>query len=330
MSDKNSQDDNAQHRRAISDAAIEWLVLLGSNRITAADKDAFVRWRAESPDHETALIEARTLLHGVGETAQAQQAHQQAKHKFTPRLPVRQTIGGAMAIAACLLVVVLGISVLTPAIGPLAGLFADHATGVGERKNVVLPDGSTVYLNTASAISVDFDGNGRNIHLMAGEAVFDVAKDPERPFVVRAGQGSSTAIGTLYGVQLNDGGLTSVHVEEGLVDVSLNGRQPVRVIAGQQVIYGQGKGVSAPQDSDTATILAWRRGKLIFNRQPLGSVIAEMQRYHKGRIILMNDGLRDLQVTGVFDLAAIDALLVSLAQTTPARVFATPLATLIY
>jgi transmembrane sensor len=240
--------------------------------------------------------------------------------------------GGGAAVAMLAVLVCLAAGVIVPGmVGPVAGMFADYATGIGERRTVSLPDGTLVHLNTASALSVNYSPTRREVHLDAGEALFEVAKNPARPFVVLAQNGQARAVGTVYDVQLTDD-TVRVGVREGIVAVSTRqgATTPVNVTAGQRVSYNGAGQVSNIVADGLDTQTAWLRGKLIFNRQPLSLVINEIQRYRKGRIILANQHLADLKVSGVFDLNDLDDLLKSIDETTDAHVFSTPVATVIY
>lgn len=388
--------------KALSDQAIEWLVLLQSGRATPEDQVVFDAWLAQSAQHVAAFLDAEMLFGDLAQTATAKawqgrgedvlahgsdtkavsrdialtrnarqanhrdgdgnpdiadisgrEDHVSPKHGHSPiRLGrgrkrsfsnasqrhdaaqdrARRTFMGrrmiasvAAGIVACLLL----IAFEAPRLGPVAGLYSDYATAVGERREITLPDGSEVFLNTASALSVNYSPERRTVRLAAGEAVFRVAKNPARPFVVEAGNGTARAVGTVYDVRLRDKG-AEVEVLEGVVAVkSGHGPDAINVHAGLKTRYGADGKVEIPVARDPADT-AWQRGKLIFNRQPLSRVIAEVQRYRKDRIVLANRNLANLEVTGVFRLDQLDDLLASINDTTPARVITTPITTVIY
>jgi transmembrane sensor len=306
--------------RRLSDEAIDWLVRLGSGRATPTDRLAFLRWRQRSAAREAAAVEAEMLLRAVADTRQADQLRRHGE-SLTHRRPVGRRVLFAGAAAASVAVVTVGLTSL----GPLSALYADHATGVGGRKRVDLADGSFVVLNTATAVSVDDSGKERRVVLHDGEALFDVTKDPRRPFIVTAGDMEVRAVGTAFVVRLKE-----VMVSEGTVDVTIGSRPPIRVVAGQRLGVGVGEGDRfklSMIDIDAAT--AWQRGKLIFNRRPLESVVAELQRYRAGRIVVLGDRLKALEVTGVFDLDDTDRILRTIEETTKAQVVNMPLLTII-
>lgn len=311
----------------LSDEAIDWLVRLSSGRATPKDRLAFLRWRQRSPMHEAAAAEAETLMRGIVETRQADRMRHGAEplpFRPSPRRFGRRTVFvGAGAAAASVAMVAVGLNVL----GPLSSLYADHATAVGERRCIALSDGSVVTLNTATALSIDYSGNERRVVLYDGEALFEVAKDPNRPFVVTAGTGQARAVGTAFVVGRKD---TCEHVivTEGTVEVTVGKAAPVRLEAGQRLGFGEGEQHKL-RTVDVDSLTAWQRGKLIFNRRSLQSVVEELQRYRRGRIVIANEQLKTLQVTGVFDLDDPDRLLRTIEETTKARVVQMPLLTII-
>lgn len=320
-------DEGEKPGTALSDEAIDWMVRLSSGRATPSDRLAFLNWRKRSPLHEAAAVEAETLLRGVDETRQADRMRRGAEPlRFRPaarRFGRRTLFAGATAAAASVAAVTVGLNVM----GPLSGLYADHTTAVGERKRVVLEDGSVVTLNTATALSVDYSGQERRIALYDGEALFEVAKDPNRPFIVTAGSGQARAVGTAFVVRRNDA-CEHVVVTEGTVEVTIGKAAPVRLEAGQWLGFGE-SGRRQVRTVDVDALTAWQRGKLIFNRRSLQSVVDELQRYRRGRIVIANDQLKTLQITGVFDLDEPDRLLRTLEETAKARVVHLPLLTII-
>lgn len=326
MSDDSRTPDAGRGRfdRALSDEAIDWLVRLRSDTASPQEQGDFLHWRRRSPAHEAAAAEAEALIDAVGETRQAQllgAARRQGFAVSSSRLP-RRALFAAAASAS-----VAAIAVGLPALGPIAGLYADHATAVGQRKHVALQDGSAVILNTATAVSVDFSAGERRLILHDGEIFVDVAKDPARPFVVVAGAVRAQAVGTAFDVRRHgEGG--HIAVTEGTVDVRIGERPAVRVQSGQQLEIGnEGRLRLAVIDVDTAT--AWQRGKLIVNRRPLQAVVDELDRYRTGRIVIMNEQLKSFEITGVFDIDDQDRVLRSIAETTHARLLQMPLLTVI-
>ncbi|MEN0105426.1 MAG: FecR family protein [Pseudomonas sp.] len=303
---------------ALEDEAIELWVHLHSGRATAAERMAFNAWSQRSPAHQAAAQMAQDIWAALPATAAAQTVRQPLP---APRRGRRLWISGA--VAASLAAVALVINTL----GPVARLYADYTTAVGERHEVQLEDGSRIWLNSASALSVDYSAERRSIHLYQGEALFQVAKDAQRPFIVHAADGEVRAVGTRFDVDLR-GDQVGVRVSEGIVQVD-SGGTPARLTVGQGLSYQQGQAPGAVTQLDVASADAWQRGKLIFNSRPLGEVLAELERYLPGKLYLTDGQLAELRVSGLFELDDPAALLRTLEQTQPLRITRLPLLTLV-
>jgi len=281
----------------LDDEAVNRLVHLQSGEATDLDRTSFARWRAQSAAHEAAAREAEDMWHELGQTPTAMAfVADNGGAKSSSKVARRLFLGGVIAAS------VGGLVLGSGAMGPTLGIFSDYLTRRGERREVTLPDGSTAWLNTETAISVDFSGEERRLRLDAGEALFTVRKDPTRPFIVSAGNGEAQALGTVFAVRANDEGW-QVDVAEGTVGVRAHvGAPQRRITAGQRLAYGEGRFLARAQEINAASVGSWQRGKMIFNRQPLGQVVKELQRHRYGRIILTDAKLASLPVTGVFDL----------------------------
>ncbi|WP_343576019.1 FecR family protein [Pseudomonas sp.] len=291
---------------ALSDDAIERLAQLHSGSAGAAERMEFLRWRGQSPEHERAAREAEALWGALPETRNAEEYRRRAR--YLRRWP-------ALAVAAC--VAAIAVTLALPE--PLAGLYADYATRTGERRMLELADGSRVWLNSGSALSVDFSPQQRRLRLHSGEALFEVAKDASRPFIVEAKGGEVRAVGTRFDVD-SRGPQVRVDVTEGVVQVNSAGSAPVRLSAGERLSYREAAVPEPVQPLDLSSASAWQRGKLIFNQRPLGEVLDELERYVPGRIVLTDSALRQHKVSGVFDLKDPDALLKTLERLQPVKV----------
>jgi transmembrane sensor len=180
---------------------------------------------------------------------------------------------------------------------------ADFHTGFGETRDVHLSDGSTVHLNGNSALEVHIDGEQRQLTLLQGEAWFEVSPDKARPFRVDSEHGRVTALGTAFNVRLRDG-KAEVSVTQHSVAVDLeqaDGKALHVVVAeGQQLAYSAESGLGDLQSIDSQTVTAWQRGKLVFENRPLGEVVAELNRYHRGFLLINDAELAQRRVNGVF------------------------------
>ena len=302
MNDQHHNKDDGSNT-ALEDTAIDWVVHLRSGVATEADRRAFTTWRERSAAHEAAARFAETLWTDLGETRTlAEPAQipgsqpQQRPQRHTKQWTRRTFIG--VAAAASLAAVVVGSGLF----GPISGLGADHVTRTGERREITLPDGSTAWMNSTSALSVSYDGNQRQLHLHAGEGYFTVVRDPARPFRVQAGDVEVSALGTAFSVR-RLGGEVQVVVTESAVAVRSPAAEPgFHVPAGKAATVTADGSVRGPAATDVTAATAWTRGKLIFNARPLAELAAELERHQSGRILILDERLRSLKFSGVLPL----------------------------
>lgn len=322
-------DDFRPRNRALDDEAIQWLVRMGGQP-SVAERDAFAAWCARSPAHAEALRQARVLLDDVGRTAVASE-HRQWVRALSPA-PQRRRFsrrallagGASTAVAASLA----GIAA-TGWLGPPAGLMADAATAIGRRRQVALPDGSQAWLNTSSALSIAYTDAVREVSVAAGEVLFDVVADTRRPargFVARCGDGEIHAVTARCALR-SQGRYSTLTVLEGEVEVR-NDRAATTVRRDQSLTFSRDV-LGLVQVVDAAALTAWTRNKLIFNRQPLATIAAELERYIASRVVVIGEPLRRLQLSGVFELDDTDALLRSVADLAQAEIVRLPLLILI-
>lgn len=298
----------------LEDQAIEQWVQLTSGNASEADHAAFSQWRQQSPAHGAAAQLAERMWQALPQTATGQSFEGPAPRRSPKRLRWAALAAGLTALA----VISLG--------PPMKVYMADQATAVGERRRLILDDGSEVWLNSGSALSVRYSSTRRDIELIKGEALFQVSKDPTRPFVVHADGGRVQALGTRFDVDLQKEQVR-VGVSEGVVQVTSGGKT-ARLEPAQQLDYASGLPPSPhrPLDMDSGT--AWQRGKLIFNRRPLNEVIAEIERYVPGAL-MVTGRLPSTAVSGVFSLDDVPGMLGTLARTQPVRIVQLPWLTLV-
>jgi transmembrane sensor len=250
---------------------------------------------------------------------------------------------GAMAMAA-LGVVSLGLLVLwnprpVSHLSTPAAVTALHfETRHGEQQTYRLADNSVLHLNTDSAVTVRYGDNERLVVLTSGEAEFEVAHAPARPFRVFARRAEIVDLGTKFDVRLKDKS-TLVTVVEGRIAVGLSASaesggpnqgytpQLVQVDAGQQITVADGEWPAAPVAVDAQRTTAWLHRQIMFENEPLERVASEFNRYAQKPIEIATPALRNLQVSGVFatdNTAAFIAFLRSLhgvhVEVTPTRI----------
>lgn len=188
------------------------------------------------------------------------------------------------------------------------------STGTGEQRLVALADGSTAELNTRSEIEVRYRAHERDVRLLKGEALFHVAKDATRPFIVGSGDTRVRAVGTAFDVYAGQAA-TIVSVVEGRVEVEVapsaapalhgaagqhsasNSNQQVLPAGFRLVVTGTGQVQTTPVDP--AAAIAWTQHQLVFDSDSVANVAAEFNRYN-ARQLIVDGTLRDVRVSGVF------------------------------
>lgn len=298
---------SAERQRDALDEAAEWFFRQGDCPLAPDDQRRFDAWLAASPQHRAAFDEVSRTWNELANVARPPSSR--SLGAVATRRPLSRIATSAGTMAALLLVAAWSFDLPTR-------LQADAYTVTGETRSLTLADGSSVELNSSSAIAVDYSDAARSVRLLKGEAVFTVTPDKLRPFTVLSRGGAATALGTVYDVRHGEDGST-VTVLESQVRVSPtdNAFSSVTLSAGEQVRYGA-EGIGIVEHVDVASEAAWRRGKLIFIERPLGSVVEELNRYHRGIIRIVGDDLHDRRINGVFELAdiatAVDTLETSL------------------
>jgi transmembrane sensor len=192
-------------------------------------------------------------------------------------------------------------------IGTVVSLQADQTvTRRGEVRLVPMPDGSAIVLNTATKISTSFTDSQRRVELLAGEALFNVAKDSARPFIVTAADTHVRAVGTSFSVRRMEDGTVKVLVREGVVEVTRDGdisqEAPVRAVANVKVVLPP----RAPQqtaqlaNTEVARELVWREGVISLDGVTLQQAADEFARYSDFHIRFESPAIANRKVTGLF------------------------------
>ncbi len=178
---------------------------------------------------------------------------------------------------------------------------AEYATDVGQSRRVVLEDGSEVELNTASRLAVTFDNEHRSVELAAGEAFFNVEKDRERPFIVSTPTATIAVTGTSFSVSSEEA-RSIVHVLTGVVDVTPQNGVQATLLAGDMIEIDAAGAAGGVHRFDASLAFAWRNGKARFREEPLANVVRSLNRYFETPIVIEDETLADLPVTGEFDI----------------------------
>ncbi|GLU27567.1 FecR family protein [Brucella sp. NBRC 12950] len=306
---KATHEPDFSHKDPVTDAALNWLFLLQGVSPNSPVKAEFEAWLNSSPDHRRtfeqvskawALPEADLVAFQLANFTISNQLDKSGASASPVHKGIRQRhrLSWAMVTAAA---VILAVGIWQyPAL--LLEWQADYITATGQTYIIVLPDGSKLTLNTASAVKLDFVDNHRSVELLQGEAYFDVVPDPLRPFKVTASFSEVVVKGTAFSVRKD---LTQdiIVLEHGKVEVT---KMPDRLM---QAVLLPGESIRATLNdfspvvkTDTGEALSWVRGQLSFKDRPLSSVLDELSRYYPHSIITLNTELASTRVNGRYRL----------------------------
>lgn len=295
---------------AIAEQAITWFARLRAEHISEDERKTFRAWCQANPLHRQAFDE----ISGFWENADFNRiltGYQKTAPGY--RRPLKTAKLSALALAACLALVAV---IYRPNISCWQ---ADYCTGIGEIQTVDLADGSRITLNSDTALRVDLGNGRRDVWLKHGEAFFDVYRDPLHPFIVEGRYSSTRVLGTRFVVRENAENDT-VTVVSGLVEVGRDRHTPARLSANDSITVDAERS-SAIRQIAAINAASWLKGSVSFDNAPLGEVIAEIGRYRRGGVIIKNAALKNLKVSGRFDITDTDKALEALQQTLPIRVF---------
>ncbi|WP_313196034.1 FecR family protein [Shinella zoogloeoides] len=295
----------------VADEALDWFVRMRDGKPDREALEAFHAWRCQSPQHAEefrsleALWGSPSFVLAVETLGPARNRHRQPTRRNSLR-----RIGQIAAIAATLLVAA-GIWQY-PAL--MLAWQADYRTATGARSTIPLPDGSTMILNTATAVALDFEDGRRSVHLLQGEAFFDVRHDPARPFRVTGHFGEVEVKGTAFSVRTEEDA-DDIVLERGRVEVTClcNAADRADLDPGEAVT-ATATSLSQVRTIDAGTALAWREGRISFEGQPLGHVLDELGRYYGGRIVALDSRVSRLTISGNYRLDDIEGAIRTLAD----------------
>lgn len=310
--------------------ALAWIAQLNGDDVSEKDLAAFSEWVNRSPAHQKEIKELSELWNDLNVLTvmdepirQADKLSKQLRKRKARQNWKRQIMLPVLSGAAILAIFAILPSVLTPSSAPTSyeaqvSVPVVFKTAKGEHQTHALDDGSVITLNTDSYVEVDFTKGQRNIRLLKGEALFSVAHDEDRPFLVFANDGVVRAVGTEFSVHITDLAM-EVIVSEGSVELStLKPTEPATsaIVASPNVTKVASLGIikaghSAKVKDSQASIanvsdevidaeLSWRVGRLDFTGEGLEEAIAEYTRYTDIDIIINDPELKDIRLGGSF------------------------------
>lgn len=308
--------------------ACAWIAQLESGNLSPQDRAELESWVARSPQHAAALLhyarhwqmaDSLSVLHEPMETA--------LKEKRSAHRGIAGRRMGGLTYALCSLAVVLFAGIVFFLVPRSAGPALDEtsiATAIGESRQASLSDGSTVIANTDTAVRFSFDDHYRHAYLIRGEAIFTVAKDPSRPFIVHAGNQTVRAVGTEFAVRLGVDDIVTVSVTEGLVELAVSPvtataettqpfapAAPSAVLAKGYSATARPSGLEVVQTAEVGRMeqrLSWRNGVLDFSGETLDYAVHEIMRYSPYEVSIEDPQLREMQIGGVFQMSDADEL----------------------
>lgn len=311
--------------------AAEWWLKLRAAEPSARDIDAWLEWRARDPRNAEAFEGVRDFdgrLKATDPKALAGLVAEFAHPTARPRGWLWPTVRMAIGATAVLTIGVVDYRQLSHFTSSKPATPLQFKTPVAVNRDLALPDGSKVVLGADSELTAFFTAKARHVDLHDGEAYFKVEHNAQRPFYVRAGHLTIRDVGTAFDVQ-KTGARVTVTVARGRVRVSETGaaasgndaaENSVEIGAGQQVLYVPGAAGLRVARTDPANVLGWREQRLEFVRQPLSTVVANINRYTKRPLRIGNPAIGRLIFTGTVDVQDLGHWLVALPTVFPVRI----------
>ncbi len=330
----------------ISAAALEWHVRIEAGDLTQEEHAEFEAWHSEHPSHADAYDRATTVWAALGTLDRETLGEALFRKPSIPSVLIRllnspsifsKGLAGLAVACAVLIVTVIGFNAsqlgLSESNPPeleerIASLV--YSTAIGEQREIVLSDGSNLTLGPATEVEARFSSRVRRVTLKQGAAVFDVARDKDRPFIVAADAFEARVLGTVFDVR-KSANTTRLSVVEGRVEAShpfvLDGQVSSLITkhvltAGQQVVSTGKNGLSPVSEFNADQFASWRSGRLSYVGASLEEMIADANRYSQIPILIDEVALATIEstVTFSFEARATDAMLTALPSLFPVTV----------
>ena len=335
-----------------AEQAAEWVARLSSVNVTASDQEQLQDWIEASPDHLPAFDDAHQtwvdldFLAIIADTEpdslpcelrlEIDRSARLAEEGGSDRSRVvgRWWSGVAAALLVGVLATLWMVWLGSPPTTVDESVAASYRTQVGERRELLLADGSLLTLNTDTEVHVALTESQRSVHIEHGEAYFVVARDQNRPFVVTAGDSTVQAIGTEFNVYHRDE-TTTVTLLEGTVDVTVPAPEAAttgiseidqpkerRRIHQSQAVTVKSTGIEmvdlAPEVA--ARAVSWRRGRLYFDGVTLGEMVEELDRYLPGHLVIADESIADFTGGAVIHLDNVESIMAAIEIAWPVTV----------
>jgi transmembrane sensor len=301
-----------------------WFSRMRSGETSAEERVAFDKWIEESPAHATAADRCSMLWSALGEVRDDPQILELRENlRGTRRQPLRYVAGIAIGIGVAGMLWLWPHDARRMGPAPIADqpMITRFETGVGQVSNVALADGSTVVLDTDSALEADFDGKTRRIFLKRGRAYFRVAHE-QRPFSVTGRRLSVTATGTQFVVNLEDPSDVVSMVEGRVIAVPAGkpSEKSVALVAGHSLTANRQGWQFGTVNLDN--VRGWTTGELTFRNAPLADVVRETNRYSPRKIVLSDPSVGRERLSAVLKAGDVDTLVAAVQDLGIARAVA--------
>jgi transmembrane sensor len=332
------------YNQQISNEASEWVILIDERPLTRSERNKFTSWIRLSPVHVSEFLLLNSILLNVEDAQNTlsedisqlipdnilEVSDYRPDNRFFDNTVEKSTnrfghfwikMGTAASIAV-LLIVGLNVSQLldVPNSGQVAIAPAAVSTKIGEDRVLRLPDGSVIHLNTDTKVNYVVNESHRRVELIAGEAFFDIAPDPTRPFFIRVDNTMVRVVGTAFNIRSLQGG-ANIDVSEGEVTASIiSGTHQIdknwMQVDTEVLSFGNNfrnlhQGDRAIIDTNNITfdvsqfehkmIATWRHNELVFDNESIAEIVKEYNRYNDVQLKVSGSGLSERRLTGVFN-----------------------------
>lgn len=300
---------------ALSDVAAGWVARIQGHDVTRELREELARWMDADPSHAVAYLRAEAAWERMERIKAMPAASLEPETTGRWQMSRRAALVGGLGLCAA----------------SVAGWWIFSApdtykSAIGERRVIALEDGSRVTLNTASVLRVRFTDAERSLHLVSGEALFEVAHNPQRPFVVQAANSHIRAVGTAFSVRLRSD-LAEVTVTEGTVAVVEGSQTAPPSDPAKQITAGSGAVVDRSTVAKSALTpdvlrqrLAWSEGAIELRGETLAQAAEEFSRYRDKRIIVADPRIAAIRIGGRFSSNEADEFLRSVQAGFPVKI----------
>lgn len=323
-------------REAINQQACLWVSRIDRG-LTDPEKTEMNLWVKHSESHQQSLFEMAALWDDLSVLNELSDlfplTREEQSHRQLDNLSKYRALAASVLVIGITLATWFTSGIQLTASDNIIELVRSTETQIGQQKSLTLPDGSVIHLNTNSLVNIDFTSEQRNLTLVRGEALFEVAHDEGRPFIVKAGNNSVTAIGTAFNVQMMEHGELELLVTEGKVllakanestNTTSTAQTSKHPLEGKGLLIQSGEKVLFTDDitlpkarlstDQVERVLAWQQGMLVFQGEALEEALREVSRYSDVNFEIIDSSVKQQRVAGYFKAGDIDGLLFTLQQ----------------